>query len=181
MFTSLLFLLQMDLACSAVGSKLPYKIIVYNYHNKGIYLTKFPVLDRFDKTLNHWWGVYPGLSSESPGTREFRSFIGYERQLPEGLTVQWQLANLPNCKVKRSSVYIWKESCKWEPIPDKVYNKTLDIAALAETAKQEGPTTPNCLLIQLIFRNDELQARAIKVHFGGVGPQTCFGSVAVGD
>lgn len=168
---ALLFFIISLPACSVLSNKLPYRIEVSNYGSNGVILRHFPV----PSVANHpsQWYITPGGPDERD-PRVYHFFIGHKNALPTALAIHWQLAKLSNCD---------EYPCDWTPIKGKRFSKTLNLAALAQRAKRyskvPGIAAPNCLLIKFFFREDQLTAKAVKAHFGGVDPPECYGSVPV--
>ncbi|MBV2096133.1 MAG: hypothetical protein AB2660_20955 [Candidatus Thiodiazotropha sp.] len=143
-----------------------YVVRAANYGEYGV------ILKQMDTTMSYS-RIHPGI----PGVRDdiavMNRFVGYAKTLPDKVEIEWQLAELSDCKriikhksfvhkTKDEKIYTRKAGCTWSPLENKVYRKVIDLTEVrqSEDAKMASKTirigSKRSLSIFFVFRDDDL-------------------------
>lgn len=130
--------------------------------------------------------LYPSLPSEYRNPADaFGRFPGYKKSLPRDVEVVWQLAELAQCDdygpALADKTKDWMREhhydpeyhrlasrCTWHPLPDKIFRKKLDMAAVRASDAYKRTGTRNkwvggsryTLNLALIFNEEQVQLEA---------------------
>jgi hypothetical protein len=173
-------------ACSPLSEELEYNVVAFNYGEHGVVLKNFPVSNALGETSNEW-RINPGIPGAWDDSAYFGTFVNYPDSLPKSIKLTWQLADLSNCAIVRSSesllendddpkTYTRKLSCDWAPIEGQVFTRKLDMDAIrnSEAYKKAGtwvegmPFRDYYLVITLAFRDDQLIVETSNSYRTGV-------------
>ena len=177
--TSLLILILTVPARSAIWGKrdLIYQVTVENHTDYGLLLLQFPAFkDESDRGVIKDYGMDPSAPGVFNPNSTFIKFNGYEKDIPDSVTVHWQLVRLSQCaseiklrsRVKGDAdpkLYTQAHGCKREPIADKIFRKTIDLSqyrkttAYMESGSKHSSFEKKTLVIVFDFRGEELYVR----------------------
>lgn len=135
----------------------------------------------------HVTRLYPSIPSKyrNPATA-FGRFSDHPKSLPDEIEVVWQLAELKDCKktvgvnpkdtiateIKARGYnpedHVLKSNCTWAPIPNKIFRKKIDMAAIraSEAYKRTGKSNPGTalsrytFLLRFVFQEDQMTVKA---------------------
>ncbi|MEW7973666.1 MAG: hypothetical protein AB2821_09330 [Candidatus Thiodiazotropha endolucinida] len=150
-------------------SKFLYSTGMANYGDYGV------IVISPDTTLgtNRLWTGIPGVGDD---IIDKGRFPGHPHSLPDQVVVEWQLAELSDCrridkyksavlKTDDTKIYIRKLGCTWTPLEDKVFRKVFDLKEIqkSEHAKRAGERirfgSKRIMTIMFIFRDEEVELR----------------------
>lgn len=143
-------------------SKFLYSTGMANYGNYGV------IVISPDTTLgtNRLWTGIPGVGDD---IIDKGRFPGHPHSLPDQVVVEWQLAELSNCRSVRiyskDPQYVRKHGCTWTPLEDKVFRKVFDLKEIQKSkhAKRAGERirfgSKRVMTIMFIFRDEEVELR----------------------
>ncbi|MET0071723.1 MAG: hypothetical protein ABW096_16925 [Candidatus Thiodiazotropha sp.] len=96
-------------------------------------------------------------------------FPDHPHSLPDQVVIEWQLAELSDCRSVRvyskDPQYVRKHGCTWTPIEGKVFRKVFDLKGVqnSEYAKRAGERirfgSKRVMTIRFIFRDEEVEMR----------------------
>ncbi|MET0071725.1 MAG: hypothetical protein ABW096_16935 [Candidatus Thiodiazotropha sp.] len=152
-------------------SKFLYNVSVANYGEYGVIFRKIPTT-----LINKYRRKNPGIPGVRDDIGHFGRFHDHPHSLPDQVVVEWQLAELSNCKriikhksfvykTKDERIYTRKADCTWTPLEGKVYRKVFDLkeAQKSEYAKHAGERvrfgSKRVMTIMFIFRDEKLEMR----------------------
>lgn len=159
-----------------INRKVLYSVSVANYGRFGVLLLHFPV------KLNRPVEIEPGI----PGVRDDiyikGPFRDHPRSVPDKIEVEWQLADLKDCRRTFSSKsliegdldsnrYVRQAGCTFSALPKRIFRKTVDLRGIvdSEVARRAGSSVVPWwpfdnsrygLIIAFEFRDEELQVKA---------------------
>lgn len=168
------FLIIPTIASCANAFNLDYEVIAGNSGKQGVILLT-PPFTAFTrgtiKNRDELEGSNPRKNIYLDPTQPtyVGQFSGHKDRLSdEKIEIAWQAAELTECQ--RADVLgpnlIHKSGCTWKPLPNKIYQKVLDLGALKTTREYQrtGKAVDGNLLygtytlnIYLVFDGDELE------------------------
>ncbi|MEW8509411.1 MAG: hypothetical protein AB2608_01110 [Candidatus Thiodiazotropha sp.] len=145
-------------------SKFLYNVSVANYGEYGVIFLKIPTT-----RINKYRRKNPGIPGVRDDIGHFGRFHDHPYSLPDQVEVEWQLAELSDCRSVRvyskDPQYMRKRGCTWTPLEDKVFRKIFDLKEVkkSEYAKRAGERirfgSKRVMTIMFIFRDDEVEMR----------------------
>ncbi|MET0068881.1 MAG: hypothetical protein ABW096_02510 [Candidatus Thiodiazotropha sp.] len=145
---------------SQIGcSNFLYVVRAANYGEYGVILKQMETTMRYSR-------LHPGIPGMRDDITVLNRFVGYPKSLPDIVEIEWQLAELNDCRSVRTyskdPQYVRKHGCTWTPLEDKVYRKVIDLTEVkqSEDAKMAGKTirmgSKRSLSILFVFRDDDV-------------------------
>ncbi|MBV2096131.1 MAG: hypothetical protein KUF80_14675 [Candidatus Thiodiazotropha sp. (ex Codakia orbicularis)] len=152
-------------------SKFLYDVTAVNYGELGVIFLKMPTA-----RINVYRRTNPGIPGVRDDISHFGQFHDHPNSLPDQVVVEWQLAELSNCKriikhksfvykTKDEKIYTRKAGCTWTPVKDKVFRKVFDLKEIqnSEIARRAGERirfgSKRVMNIMFIFRDEEVEMR----------------------
>ncbi|MES9992838.1 MAG: hypothetical protein ABW098_12840 [Candidatus Thiodiazotropha sp.] len=145
-------------------SKFLYNVSVANYGEYGVIFLKIPTT-----RINTHRRKNPGIPGVRDDIGHFGQFHDHPHSLPDQVVVEWQLAELSDCRSVRvyskDPQYIRKRGCTWTPLEGKIFRKVFDLkeAQKSEFAKRAGERirfgSKRIMTIMFIFRDEDVEMR----------------------
>lgn len=110
-------------------------------------LYDFPARSIYSKKVESQIKLYTGSSGINPGRGRYLALRNSRSNLPDEITIKWQLAELTDCSekvaIRSRPGYYRTYNCGWQLLPNKFFEKTINLKKYkdSEAFKNKGKFT----------------------------------------